>query len=81
MLQFGYRPQLRMPIPPPALPVLGQPPPLPGDAGFDGKMLRKAMARKTVDYNPSALKYLEVRDRLNESNFFSTFFYNLFIYF
>ena len=31
-----------------------------GDAGFDGKMLRKAMARKTVDYNTSAVRYLEV---------------------
>jgi hypothetical protein len=24
-------------------------------------MLRKAMARKTVDYNPSIIRYLEVR--------------------
>jgi hypothetical protein len=56
MMQFGYRPQPRMPLP---APVLGQPA-IPGDVGFDGKMLRKAMARKTVDYNPSAVKYLEV---------------------
>jgi hypothetical protein len=54
MLQFGYRPQLRMPQP-----ALGQQM-MQGDAGFDGKMLRKAMARKTVDYNTSAVKYLEV---------------------
>ena len=31
-----------------------------GEIGFDGKMLRKAMARKTVDYNPSIIRYLEV---------------------
>ena len=31
-----------------------------GDVGFDGKMLRKAMARKTVDYHSSVVKYLEV---------------------
>lgn len=31
-----------------------------GEVGFDGKMLRKAMARKTVDYNPSVVNYLEV---------------------
>ncbi|CAM4961270.1 unnamed protein product [Rotaria socialis] len=31
----------------------------PGEIGFDGKMLRKAMARKTVDYNPSIIRYLE----------------------
>lgn len=56
MLQFGYRPQLRMPQP-----ALGQQQMMQGDAGFDGKMLRKAMARKTVDYNTSAVKYLEDR--------------------
>ncbi|CAF1061326.1 unnamed protein product, partial [Didymodactylos carnosus] len=33
--------------------------PAPGEVGFDGKMLRKAMARKTVDYNPSVIRYLE----------------------
>ena len=55
MLQYGYRPQLRMPQP-----ALGQQQMMQGDAGFDGKMLRKAMARKTVDYNTSAVKYLEV---------------------
>ena len=31
-----------------------------GEIGFDGKMLRKAMARKTVDHNPSIIRYLEV---------------------
>lgn len=41
---------------------------LKGEIGFDGKMLRKAMARKTVDYNPSVIRYLEVR------NIFSTMF-------
>ncbi|KAI0978422.1 hypothetical protein GJ496_001571 [Pomphorhynchus laevis] len=50
---FHYRPQLRMPQP--ALT------PSPGEVGFDVKMLRKAMARKTVDYNSSVLKYLESR--------------------
>lgn len=84
MMQFGYRPQLRMPPPygsqgfqhgaqggmnqpPPAFgqpsnqpPGFGQPQMLPGDVGFDGKMLRKAMARKTIDYNTSAVRYLEV---------------------
>lgn len=55
MLQYGYRPQLRMPQP-----MLGQQQMMQGDVGFDGKMLRKAMARKTVDYNTSAVKYLEV---------------------
>ena len=43
-------------------PVL--PPPqmmmLPTEVGFDGKMLRKTITRKTVDYNPSCVKYLEV---------------------
>ncbi len=83
MMQFGYRPQLRMPPPygsqgfqqggmnqPPA--SFGQSPQMggvqgfgqsqmqPGDVGFDGKMLRKAMARKTIDYNTSAVRYLEV---------------------
>ena len=32
-----------------------------GEVGFDGKMLRKTIPRKTVDFNPSAVKYLEVR--------------------
>ncbi len=31
------------------------------DVGFDGKMLRKTVARKTVDYNSSVMKYLEDR--------------------
>lgn len=51
-MQFGYRPQLRMPPPPPQVG--------PGEVGFDGKMLRKATARKTVDYNSSVIRYLEV---------------------
>ena len=33
-----------------------------GEVGFDGKMLRKTIPRKTVDFNPSAVKYLEVSD-------------------
>lgn len=32
-----------------------------GDIGFDGKMLRKSMARKTVDYHPSVVNYFEDR--------------------
>lgn len=32
-----------------------------GEVGFDGKMLRKTVARKTVDHNPSVVKYLEDR--------------------
>ena len=92
MLQFSYRPQLRMP-PPGFPPVYGglQMPPTPpqhmlhqqqqqmqqsggggmmqpGDVGFDGKMLRKAMARKTVDFNPSAARYLEVRGLFIQRN-------------
>lgn len=35
-----------------------------GEVGFDGKMLRKTIPRKTVDFNPSAVKYLEVSDHL-----------------
>ena len=31
------------------------------DLGFDGKMLRKSMARRTVDYHPSVVNYLEDR--------------------
>jgi hypothetical protein len=56
MLQMAYRPQLRMPPPPPGQMMMPGP-----EVGFDGKMLRKTMARKTVDYNPSVVKYLEVR--------------------
>ena len=52
-MQYGYRPQLRMPQPTPITPT-------PGEVGFDGKMLRKAMARKTVDYYSSTIRYLEV---------------------
>ncbi|KAL7676512.1 hypothetical protein ACOME3_002765 [Neoechinorhynchus agilis] len=48
---YHYRPQLRMPQPATA--------PAPGQVGFDGRMLRKAMARKTVDYNSSVVNYLE----------------------
>ena len=33
----------------------------PTEIGFDGKMLRKTVARKTVDHNPSVVKYLEDR--------------------
>ena len=32
-----------------------------GELGFDGKMLRKSMARRTVDYHPSVVNYLEDR--------------------
>lgn len=39
---------------------MGLPMQMMGEVGFDGKMLRKAMARKTVDYNPSVVNYLEV---------------------
>jgi hypothetical protein len=54
--------------PPPNMPMnMAMPPPNlnnmmnPGEMGFDGKMLRKSVARKTVDYNPSIVKYLEVK--------------------
>jgi hypothetical protein len=53
-MQYGYRPQLRMPQPTPISAT-------PGEVGFDGKMLRKAMARKTVDYNASTIRSLEVK--------------------
>jgi hypothetical protein len=33
---------------------------LPTEVGFDGKMLRKTIARRTIDYNPSVVRYLEV---------------------
>lgn len=33
------------------------------DVMFDGKRIRKTMIRKTVDYNTSVIKYLEVRNR------------------
>lgn len=29
---------------------------------FDGKRMRKAVNRKTIDYNPSVIRYLEVPD-------------------
>lgn len=51
---FGQPPPIGQPN------SFGQPSAMPGDVGFDGKMLRKAMARKTIDYNPSAVRYLEV---------------------
>ena len=50
---YGYRPQLRMPVQAPVTTT-------PGEVGFDGKMLRKAMARKTVDYYSSTIRCLEV---------------------
>jgi hypothetical protein len=72
MHQFGYRPQPRMPQPSQNQMMsgvsgggvgvgsnIGQMM-MQGDTGFDGKMLRKSMARKTVDYNPSIVRYLEV---------------------
>jgi len=31
------------------------------EVDFDGKRIRKTMVRKTVDYNTSVIKYLEVR--------------------
>ena len=52
-MAYGYRPQLRMPVQAPVAST-------PGEVGFDGKMLRKAMARKTVDYYSSTIRYLEV---------------------
>ena len=55
-------------VPPPAIP--GEPLP-----GFDGKMLRKSMARKTVDYNSSTVKYLEV-NIFNEKNASFVWVYN-----
>ncbi|KAK7093893.1 hypothetical protein V1264_007576 [Littorina saxatilis] len=33
----------------------------PGNPSFDGKRMRKAIHRKTVDYNPSVIHYLENR--------------------
>lgn len=58
----GYnRPQFR--------PFLNLQRPLPGPLGnmtledFDGKRLRKSVMRKTVDYNSSIIKALEVRRR------------------
>jgi hypothetical protein len=47
--------QQQMMMPPPVTMMGGG-----NEIGFDGKMLRKSMARKTVDYNPSATLYLEV---------------------
>ena len=32
---------------------------------YDGKRMRKAIHRKTVDYNPSILKYLQVSHELS----------------
>jgi len=56
----------------------GQPAIMAGEVGFDGKMLRKAMARKTIDYNPSAVRYLEVINFFNFQFFFLLrFFKNL----
>lgn len=75
MLQVGYRPQLRMPQPT----GVGQMAVAPGEVGFDGKMLRKTMARKTVDYNPSVVKYLEVNINSNLIQIFILFL-NLYIF-
>ena len=61
-MAYGYRPQLRMPVQAPAITT-------PGEVGFDGKMLRKAMARKTVDYYSSTIRYLEVL--IKESSLFN----------
>lgn len=62
MMQAGVHPQM-----PPNMPVNMAMPPMgmpnminTAEMGFDGKMLRKSVARKTVDYNPSVVKYLEV---------------------
>ena len=62
---MSYRPQLRMPQMNLRMPQMNQESQIMMmqgnmDVGFDGKMLRKAMARKTVDYHPSVVKYLEV---------------------
>lgn len=41
---------------------------------FDGKRMRKAVNRKTIDYNPSVIKYLEVSWFLNSlKNFLPSF--------
>lgn len=51
---------------PPFRPFLNMQRPLPGPLGnmtfedFDGKRLRKSVMRKTVDYNSSIIKALEV---------------------
>ncbi len=54
MMQMNYRPMMRMPAQNTMMIQPGM------DVGFDGKMLRKAMARKTVDHHSSVVKYLEV---------------------
>jgi polyadenylation factor subunit 2 len=59
MMQFGYRPQLRLQQPQQM--QQQQQMGAVGEVGFDGKMLRKAMARKTVDFNASFTRHLENR--------------------
>lgn len=62
---------------PPFRPFLNLQRPLPGPLGnmtledFDGKRLRKSVMRKTVDYNSSIIKALEVSER--ERNVFYFF--------
>lgn len=59
---MGYQPQSR----PPFRPFMNMQRPLPGPLGnmtledFDGKRLRKSVMRKTVDYNSSIIKALQV---------------------
>lgn len=66
--QMPVPPMTHIPIPttpnlvPPGVNLSQMPPNIggTGEIGFDGKMLRKSVARKTVDHNPSVVKYLEV---------------------
>jgi hypothetical protein len=60
---FGQPPPMGQPN------SFGQPSAMAGEVGFDGKMLRKAMARKTIDYNPSAVRYIEVTHFMVELSF------------
>lgn len=59
---MGYQQQPR----PPFRPFMNMQRPLPGPLGnmtledFDGKRLRKSVMRKTVDYNSSIIKALQV---------------------
>ena len=44
----------------------------PGNPSFDGKRMRKAIHRKTIDYNPSMIHYLEVSKMFSKTcGFFS----------
>ena len=36
----------------------------PSDPNYDGKFLRKSIMRKTVDYNSSVIRTLEVRSQM-----------------